>query len=467
MNLLPAAFAVVAVSWNVTAQTPESAPASKPASAPAEAKAAPPANGNYAAQKPGGVVLDGYVDFRYRFRSTKDEVSDQDILTSLGFDLKLPGVGKKGLNFHFAGSSVWDVNDFPQTGSELNGLSETFDSRFHTYIYEAFAEMDPGGPIATARIGRQMLWREEGIRFDGAYVETRRQGLFTFSVYGGVPVHFYESSARGDVVAGLGVKLHATKTLTFTVDEIYVRDRRNIPGIPDREEDLLSVFGVEWRPSQHFMARGSFSMLDDTERRQNFALSYVDSDNGFRASGEILRQNEFTELPVTEFSPFVTTLGAYSPYLEGRINASKTLFKPVELGGGYRIRRIIEGNGESLYNHEFDHVYGSLTLDPFPVEEFVVSLRGDLYESDDIHSGGGGLSIEKRFGKIARLTASTDYSLYRLDYLTGEERFRSREYALRARVNVTERVSVGAGYRFEIDAFNEYHVADFNLIIRF
>lgn len=445
--------------------TPESAP-SRPAAADIKTDDGAKTDKSPAA-KVAGMKLDGYFDLRYRLRSSPTGVKDQDVFGSLGLDLTIPNIGKEGLHFRLSGSAILDVNDFPQNGSPFFGLSETFNSRFHSYLYEAFAEANPGGPLSNVRVGRQMLWREEGIRFDGAYLETKRVGPASFTFYGGVPVHFYEASAEGDVVAGTGVKLHASKTLTFTIDEIYMRDRRQIAGLPDRVEELLSVFGAEWHPLKTLTARGSYSMLDTKERRENFSLNYADSDAGFRASGEILRQNDFTDLPATEFSPMVGVLGNYHPYLEGRLNASKTLFKPAELGAGYRIRRLLEGTSEGLFNHEFDQVYAVLTLDPFPIEDVAVSVRGDLFDGNSVNTGGGGVSIEKRFGKTARIEASTDYTLYRLDYILGEERFRSREYALRGKVKLSERISIGAGYRFESDSLGEYHVADFNLIIRF
>ena len=434
---------------------PESAPAS-PASRPAE-------------EKTPTFDLGGYLDVRYRYRSVPGGQTDQDLFGSFGVRTSLPGYGDGDLRLVASGSFVWDLDQFPDVGNPFSGLSETYDGRLLGYLYEAYGEVDPEGPIRTLRAGRQVLWREEGIRFDGVYAEALATDRTEISLYGGVPVHFYESSPDGDLLAGAGFAISPARRLRVSIDGIYVRDRRDVPGVPSVEGDLLTVLAVEGSPDPRIRARGTFSMLDAKERRETAEIYFFDPASRIRMNARLVRQNDITDIPVTEFSPYAAVLGVLEPYFQFQVDAGAPIVEPLEVALGYARRELIEGADEGLFNHEFDHGYAIATLVSFPWPETSLNVRGDGWNAggEDVLTLGGG--VEARFGEKEewRAEVGTDYSLYRVDFFTGEERLRDRVYYGRVRRRLGEHLDLGLAYRYERDDLDEYHVADLVVGLRF
>ncbi len=413
--------------------------------------------------------LGGYLDLRYRYRSIPGGQTDQDLFGSFGVRTSLPGYGDGDLRLAASGSFVWDLDQFPDVTNSFSGLPETYDSRFHAYLYEAYGEVDPSGPVRTLRAGRQILWREEGFRFDGVYADALATGRTEFSLYGGVPVHFHESSPDGDLLAGAGVAVSPARRLRVALDGIYVRDRRDVPGVPSVEGDLLTVLAVEGSPDPRIRARGTFSMLDAKERRETAEIAFFDPESRIRVNARFVRQNDITEIPVTEFSPYVAVLGVLEPYFQFQVDAGAPVLGPLEVAAGYARRELIEGAEEGLYNHEFDHGYAIATLVSFPWAPTSLHVRADGWNGGGQDFGTLGGGAEARFGEKEewRAELGTDYSLYRIDLVTGEERFRDRLYYGRVRRRLGEHLDLGVAYRYERDDLDEYHVADLVLGVRF
>jgi hypothetical protein len=230
---------------------------------------------------------------------------------------------------------------------------------------------------------------------------------------------------------------------------------------------VLSVLTASWQPHANWSVNGSFSGLDCKERRQTLQSTYMNPDWGFRVTGRVLRQNEFNEIPVTEFSPFVSVLGVYAPYVQWQLDASKTLFHPVEVGAGFLARQLIEGADEGLYNHEFNQGYVSVTASPFLLDDSTLTVRADGWDGEGRDFGTVGGSFEKRFGKTVRLLFGTDYSIYRIDELTGKEHYRDRQFFGRVRWNASQRLELSLGYRYAYDSLDRYQIVDVICGIRF
>jgi hypothetical protein len=183
----------------------------------------------------------------------------------------------------------------------------------------------------------------------------------------------------------------------------------------------------------------------------------------------LVRQNQFSEIPVTEFSPFVATLGVYEPFFQWQVDGGGPLVGSLDLAAGYARRRLIEGAEEGLFNHEFDHAYAIATLGACPWPSTSLHLRGDGWNGGgrDLVAVGGGLEARLGEKKEWRGEIGTDYALYRVDVQTGQERLDDRRFYGRVRRKIGERLDFGIGYRYEVDDIDRYHVADVVLGIRF
>lgn len=450
-------------------EPPATAPSAAAAPEPGKAESRPAEEKSPKKLEVAGVQLDGSMELRYRYRSTTSDWADQDLFASWGIRGFVPGVGEKGLTLNYQGAAVLDLDAFKDLGNPFFGLPETWAERIHAYTYELYGEFDPGGSIVgDLRIGRQILWRETSIRFDGVYAETPRIGQFEFQAYGGVPVHYYESQPDGDLVGGVGAKYHPSRALAISLDEIYVRDRRYYPGIPSVTDDVLSTLTADWRPNEMWTVRGMGSLLGTAWQKGTLDATFVDATAGIRVTGRFVQQSEYTEFPVTEFSPFIGVEGYYAPYIQEHLDASWSIGKLLEIGAGVQARELINGAEEALYNHEFVHYYGNATLTPIPDNQLYFTVRADGYQTNDFGTFSGfGASIEKRWDKQSRIEVGTDYALYRIDYTTGNENFDDRVYYARARIPLTKAITLGVGYRFEEDGIDSYNVADAFLNFRF
>ena len=453
------------------ANNAEPAPAAP--TAPAESTAAKPAGeGSPAAQAEddatylGPLRLTGSLDQRYRFRKSGGD-RDQDVYGNMNLTAEYPGKASREdlpfskLLFNLQSSYTLDIDGFQDTVDPSSSsffpffdVSNTWSDRMHGYLYEANLEAKDISFLDTLKAGRQTIYREANIIFDGAYARTQRWNTLSFDVYGGVPAHFYESSPQGDALGGAGVESAPLPGLRLGADYLYVKD--NSDDVPNAFEHFYRLYGRynflrEWT----VLASGSWN--DTRDRRQSLELRYLSDAVGFLGQFRFLRQNGIVEFQPSEFSPYVYVMGEYAPYFQYMLDLHQPIGEKFGIGAGLNFRHLEDYNDNGLYNHSFENFY--LSFDVAKLWDGMrANLQGDIWESNEQDVYTLGFELEQAF-EICRIRAGTGFSLYRIDPFTGEETDRDRVYYVKVRWHLMKHLDLDTEYTYERNSESEYHIA--------
>lgn len=449
--------------------SPETPPAA-PAGADAVAVESEPARERDEMELPGlklgSLVLSGDVSQKYRFRTTSTK-SDQDLYGYLNLDGRLPGEGPEGqrayssLNFNLQGSYNFDIDSF-QGGDQQSGsffpffdITNTYQERLQGWIYSAYVELEELKPLDILRFGRQQMYREHGILFDGARARTKRWNTLALDVYGGIPTHLFESSPRGDAFGGAGVDSALLPGLVVGADYFYMRDERD-RGLPDSVDNVYLTRGT-YQANQEWRIDASASWVDTRDRLQQILATYNSLDWGLTGSLRAARQNGVADFESSAISPYVLVQGTYAPYYQFTLDLHQPIGEKFGVGGGADIRQLEDSDDEGLYNHSFRNFYlQGDAAELWPGSR--LSVRGDLWDTvggDDLHSVG--FEFEQKAFDFLRVRLGTSFSLYRIDLFTGKERERDRVYYARLRWTLARGLELDTDYQYERDSITEYH----------
>ncbi len=417
-------------------------------------------------EKAAPAEISGNLSQRYRFRSSSvDDARDQDVYGFLTLDMAYPHPEARHerpygeVGFHFQGSYDLDIDGF-RSASDSRGfvpftdVSNTFGDRFHAFLHSAYAEVADFSVLEHLRFGRQRIHREEGILFDGAHAKSKVWKTLSADLYAGVPAHLYESSPSGDLLTGVGVESTPLDGLSLGADYFFIRDRRD--SAPDANDDLYAIH-ADYRITDEWSTNVSASWVEERDRRQLIDLRYVSKNWGSSVYGRVLRQNGIVDFLSSELSAFQLVQGSYAPFFQYQIDAHQPIAEHFGVGTGVSVRELEDSSDEGLFNHEYQNVY--LSFDARDVwRGGRISLRGDLFNSDNDEIYAAGVEAEQRFAKAWRIRIGTDYSLYRFDEFTGTERDRDRLYYVKVLWKATDWLHLDSQYRYEKDSHSEYHV---------
>jgi hypothetical protein len=416
----------------------------------------------------GPLILRGDFNQRYRARYSHGNL-DQDVYGLMSLSGEYPGRSPEGeerlpfssLGFNLQASYNWDVDSFGNRGdpatssySPFLDITDTWSDRVHGYLYEANVEAKDLLFLETLKLGRQTIYREENVLFDGAYARTLRWKTLSFDFFGGLPAHLYESSPAGDAIAGGGIESRPLRGLTLRGDYMYVRDEQS--EVPNAEDNLYRIYGrYDFLKEWSIAAAGSWN--DTRDRRQTLDLRYLSEAIGLSGNFRFLRQNGVVDFQTNELSPYIYVMGEYAPFFQYQLDLHQPIAEKFGLGGGFNIRQLEDSADSSTFNHAFRDYY--LAFDAaqlWPGMKAV--LRGDIWDSDgdDIYSAG--VELEQKVW-IVRIRVGTDYSLYRFDAFTGTEKNRDRVYYLKVRWSLTENLELDTEYTYEKDSDSDYHIA--------
>ncbi|MEO6593964.1 MAG: hypothetical protein ABIP94_04350 [Planctomycetota bacterium] len=225
-----------------TAKPPEAAPIPNASGtpepiAPGGPTITPPAQDRATPIEPVAVPWSGTLSTRYRARHGSGS-SDQDLVARLSLDIGR--AERDPVTFHLSARGFGDL-DGRHRDDAFSGLDHSFGDDVNLRHYTAYFDVHSLPHVDVARLGRQDL-DETPVSFDGLRIDSERVGRSGawLSAYGGVPVHQFEASSRGDSVYGVAGGFKPWADARVRLDWMQLRDDFLATA---RRDDLL---GIRW-----------------------------------------------------------------------------------------------------------------------------------------------------------------------------------------------------------------------------
>ncbi len=400
---------------------------------------------------PESLAFDGVLSSRYRARHGNG-VSDQELVTRLGLDFG--DATRDAFTAHFAGRLYVDL-DGPTSDGTFNGLDQSFGDDWNARLYTAHVDAHEIPNVELARLGRQdLIETPTPVTFDGLRVDSERFGpaKVSFSAYGGVTVHHFESATEGDSVYGIGSELRPWQDARVRLDWMSLRDEFLTT---DRHDEL---YGVRWwQDLDGVNLHGLHTWRDGKPRDLHVgANGGLDLPVTFAVDYRELLSTQGAA--VTELDPFYEIAADYQPYRQLDASIDTDLGEHLTVDTGGSIRRLRDSSDEGEFNREFERAYAGLQLHTFGIDGLSVTVTGNYYntQGEDFRTFTG--DLEYRPDQQLRILFGTGYDLFLYDSFDDRERVHVRSLYLRSDYRISKRVRVDAAYEYERDDEDEFHV---------
>lgn len=411
------------------------------------AAAAPPEGGE--------VAVDGFLTTRYRGRWAAGE-SDQNLISI--FDVHVGDPEQDAVSGHVGGRVHWNVNGRRAPDSLFFDIWDTYDGDVEGLIYDAYVDANEVPGLTVARLGRQSTYDTPVyLVFDGVRVESQElagSGL-RLGAYGGVPVHFFESSQEG-ALYGANLDVRPWKGGRLRLDWMHLDEEAVMV---DHDNDLLGI--KLWQEvTDRLRLTGEYTMLEEESRDFALRADYVDPEANLTVNASYYQLLEPLRSLALELDPFFDSLLTYFPFARVGLQASKGIGERLVLQGGADFRQVSDEDDTGQFNRDYDRYYLTASvLDAF-TEGLTISLTGDLWDSDDREVDALALDATQEFDEKLRASLGTYYSLYKYDAATNSEQDDVRTYYAKVGYRKTKALSFDVGYDYEDNAF-----ADFQIVI--
>jgi hypothetical protein len=304
----------------------------------------------------------------------------------------------------------------------------------------------------------QTIETPEVFHFDGVAVESEEIDAddlrLRLGAYGGVPVHFYESSASGDVIYGGYAAAHPWRGGQIRLDAAHIEDEAD--GV-EEEDDLLGI-SLEHRISPMVGLWLRHTRLDGASRDIEARVDGAAPSIGLSAQLFWYDQPTTRRDATPELDPFSDALHDLAPHqLFGGV-AHQGIGEHVTLSAGYHERILADQSDESDFNHEYSRAFATFAWEDWPWEGTAGFVTGDDWDStgDDARTASG--EIGQELGKTLRASVGSSYALYEYDYLLQEERDDVRTVYLRLDAPLEGPTRFRLELEYERDPFDEYTV---------
>lgn len=414
-----------------------------------------------------GVPVHGDLTVRYRARWNTD-VTDQDLYQFLnlraGDESKDRVSGAVFVRF----AEDLDSAHSRDGGSSFRSLDDTFGRGFNALLYTAYATIRPaGGPFESLRVGRQYVYAAETFHLDGVSVTTRPliDAIdLKLTVYGGIPVHFYEGSSGGDWLLGLRLAADPWAGTRAALDYTHDEDSLSILGTKPKND--FAAFSVWQEVAKNADLYGQFSWLDGPrDATLRGTVSFPESDLTIQASYYHLFETQ-REL-ATEFDPYTSVLQELVSYHQADLRVSKGFGEHFDVEVGASARELLDGEAESPFNRDTRRVYVTPTVTDLPWQGTSVSVTGESYSGNGEDIRTWGVDVSHRFSKTLKVSVGSDYSLYAYGPLATVERSNIRTVYARAKFPLTSALSADIRYTWERDDVETFHGLTLALVLDF
>ena len=406
--------------------------------------------------------LSGYVMGRSRSR-WNDDVDDHDIYGVAGVDITTSG--EDPFKIHLVGRGAWDT-DGESGGSTYFGVDDTYDSRLTGRLYQAHVDAPLGDGFELARLGRQTMYETPATAyFDGVRLESAGWGpaKFAVGVYGGVPVHQFESSSGGDVIGGVYTTFRPWEQGRVRIEWMHLEDETRLG---EHENDLLSI-GLRHRVGHNLRLEGNYSRLEDENR--DMALKGLwtlpEQQLTVRASHYRLLEPEMDL--ANELNPFFNSLITSQPFDQNQLQISKGFGEWIEIAGGFDVRRVDDEGDIGRYNRDFDRYYVSaILLELLPLDT-TLTVTAESWDSPDSDIETWGVDLDSELDEGLRASLGSYYTLFKYFLDLDSERENVRTYYAEIRKAMSDSTDLSARYEYEDEELGEYHTLRVGVTWRF
>jgi len=394
----------------------------------------------------------GQLSARYRGRWRPGE-DDHDLTATLSLDAG--DADRDRWTYHFLGSGFADLDGHSAPSEALFGLEDTYQSAVQGRVYDAYADVHGAGLVERVRLGRQLDHDTPALAwFDGVSLVADAGGDHRLGggLYGGVPVHAYESSPEGDLLGGLWAEARPWKEGRVRLDWMHIEDDYLAR---DHEEDLAGV-SLWQNLGGAVRLEGGYTMLDGDDRDVRAAATVMTPGGDLVVRAFFYKLLETQRSQAIETDPFYDSLQELFPYEQARLLVSGNLGEVAVLQGGIDLRRVEDDGDVGQFNRDFDRTFVNATvLEGLPLD-LEATLSWDLYDSDDTDTRVLGADLTRPFGEETEASIGTYYGLFKYDLLLNQEREDVRTWYLRLRKRLDERTRLDLSYEYEDDDLDDY-----------
>lgn len=409
-----------------------------------------------------GIPVHGTLSMKYRARWNVGD-SDHDLYEYLSADFGKPLGTVTG---HLFLRATEDVGGFGNTRGyyPFDGITDTYGSLFNARFYYGYVDVNRVGPTELIRVGRQFL-HETPVRFyvDGLRVESKplekAWGLHG-GLYGGLPVHLFEGTPRGDFILGA----YAEATIPWTgararLDYTHIQDDT----ILGNERDDLIGFGLRQAIGEKLFLQGQYNWLNGKSRDLLLRANFYEPAWDLRLDASFYELIEPQRELSIDLDYFFTALFEYKQYGQGRLVAAKGVGEHLVLQAGAEVRELLFDDDGPL-NREFRHFWLTPVVSNWLLPGLSFSVTGEIWEvpgtdNGDVYSAG--FDVTHRCSEKIKVSAGTSYALYKYDYFSAIEREHVRTVYGKVSYAPRKDLKFDVAYEFERSGIDDFHVLKF------
>ncbi len=408
----------------------------------------------------------GSISVEYRNRHVSRD-TDQDIYNWIDLRFGNETTDRVSATFFARTTTDLDAQRTRRNGSyAFASVQDSHDASFNARLYSAYLTWRPADGVASmARVGRQYVHAAETFHLDGVYAESRElheKTHMTASVYGGVPVHLYESSPSGDWISGASISAEPFRWTRATVDYVHVSDDYN-----GAVRDDLAALRIWQRANPWLDLYGRVSYLDalrDVELRATARFDEHDliiQATWFRLLDAM--DEEFT----SDLDPYFYVLHTLEEYDQGRLRVVKGFGEDVVVEAGVDFRDVRDHRDLGTYNRDSHRYYVMPTFDDLLWDGAELTLIAERWSGngDRLETYGG--EVSQDLSDDVELSIGSDYSLYGYDGFRDRERNHVRSVFWDLRWQLSDRLSLRGRYSHEKDDEETYDVFTLGLTLAF
>jgi len=292
------------------------------------------------------------------------------------------------------------------------------------------------------------------LTFDGAFVETpaRGDGRWSFGAYGGLPYRAYESSRRGDRVAGAFVRGDPWEGGRLRLDWMHLEDEERL----GTERNDLVALELGQRLGRGLDVEFVHTRLEGEPRDVRLDVDWLDAEDGLVVRTSFYRLLEAQGELAEPLDPFFQTLFELFPYWRATALVSRSLGQDHDLTLGLDARRVDDDGDVGDFNRDFERWYATWTAYEL-VAGVTAAVTGEAWRSEGSDVTTWDLDLSRELGERWQVALGSSFSLYDYDLYLGEERERVRVWYARATHELGERWRLNGYYAYEDDEFEDFH----------